>query len=39
MLKYWQFEANYGIMFEEQFSRRTDVVHAFGTSPRGPRVG
>ena len=26
-------------MFEEQYFCRTDVVHAFGTSPRGPRAG
>ena len=26
-------------MFEEQYFCRTDVVHAFGTGSRGPRVG
>ena len=33
------FAAKYGIIFEEQYFCRTDVVHAFGTGSRGPGWG
>src|SRR5690348_12754995 len=35
----WRFGSVYGIMFEERYSCRTDVVHASVTGSRGPRVG